>query len=65
MHRGSSNMDNETISSGLRLVGENGLYVVPDHPEVFSDEEFRVYAYEANPFTMRSLLGGLYPESIR
>ena len=45
--------DNETISSGLRLVGENGLYVVPDHPEVFSDKEFRVYAYEANPVTMR------------
>ena len=45
--------DNETTSSGLRLVGEKGLYVVPDHPEVFSDEEFRAYAYEANPFTMR------------
>ena len=49
---GHQKCGNETISSGLRLVGENGLYVVPDHPELFSEEEFRVYAYEANPFTM-------------
>jgi hypothetical protein len=46
--------DSHNLNMGLCLVGDEGIYLVPDCPMALKDEAFRAYAYEANPQVMLS-----------
>ena len=45
-------LDRHALRMGLRLMGREGVYVVPDAPEAVLDSRYWVFAYEANPKVM-------------
>ena len=49
---GRNPFDRHNLNIGLCLVGDEGIYLVPDCPMALADEAFRAYAYEANPQVM-------------
>ena len=49
---GRSPFDSHNLRIGLRLVGDEGIYLAPDCPMGLSDVTLRAYAYEANPKVM-------------
>jgi len=45
-------LDEHALRMGIRLVGSEGVYLVPDTPAAIADAGSRVHAYEANPSIM-------------